>query len=301
MPKIVVTHDLGLSSDDVKRLKSLGDLVVYDSRPSSGEDWLSRVGDANVICSGISGLKDAYHQLKDVFISLPMVGHSFLDKEVLKENNVKVANSPGCNKDAVTEWVVGMIINLLREMTFFIGSSDLPKDKSPQATLGLVNREILIIGKGSIGTRVGEVCEALKMKVSFFKRGDSLPEKIKGQKVIVNCLGANQSSVNLLSSEFFENLDDETFFVSIASNETYDKDAMFAALDKNKILRAAIDDGTMPSGKTDDLYYQKLLKHPRILATPHIAYNSDYTDKLGNKMMIDNIEAWLNGDPVNLV
>ena len=43
------------------------------------------------------------------------------------------------------------------------------------------------------------------------------------------------------------------------------------------------------------------MRHLKIIATPHIAYNSDYTDTLGNKMMIDNIEAWLGGKPINLV
>ncbi|MBU1203192.1 hydroxyacid dehydrogenase [Patescibacteria group bacterium] len=301
MKKIVITHDLGLSSEDMGRLKSLGDVVVYDSRPSSVDEWLERVKGANIICSGISGLKDGYKDLKNVFISLPMVGYSYLDKEILEKNNIKVANSPGCNKDAVAEWIVGMVINLLRDLLFFVDNNSLPKDKAPQATRSLVDRKILILGKGNIGTRVGEICEALKMKVSFFKRGDNLIDKVKGQEIIVNCLSANDSSVNLLDENFFNALEKGIFFVSVSNNTVYNAKSMFKALDNGKIYRAAIDEGTMPAGATDDEYYQKLLNHPKILATPHIAYNTDYTDKLGNKIMIDNIEAYLNNKPINLI
>ncbi len=301
MTKIVITHDLELSTEDINRLKALGEVTIHDSRPSSADEWLERAKGADVICSGISGLKDGYQNLSNVFISLPMVGYSYLDKEILKKNNIKVSNSPGCNKDAVAEWATGMIVNLLREMMFFIDNSDLPKDKTPHATLGLVDRKILIIGKGNVGTRIGEICESLKMKISFFKRDDSLIEKTKDQEVIVNCLSVDETSVNLLNAEFFKSLKMRSFFISIANNKSYDKEALFQALDSGQIIRAAIDDGTMPAGKTDDPYYQKLVKHPKILATPHIAYNSDYTDKLGNKMMIDNIEAYLNDNPINLI
>ena len=301
MKKIVITHDLGLSSEDMNRLKSLGDIVVYDSRPGSTDEWLNRTKDADIICSGISGLKEGYKNLKDVFISIPMVGYSYLDKDILEKNNIKVSNSPGCNKDAVAEWITGMIINLLRDMIFFINNDDLPKDKAPRAGLGLVGRKILILGTGNIGTRVGEICESLKMNVSFFKRGDNLLDRVINQEIIVNCLSTNDSSENLLNKDFFKALEKESFFISVSNNKVYDSEAMFEALDNNIIKAAAIDDGTMPAGLTDDTYYQKLLKHPKILATPHIAYNTDYTDKLGNKIMIDNIESYLNGKPINLI
>ena len=113
MTKIVVTHDLGLSPENVKRLESLGDVTVYNSRPGSGDEWLERARGADIICSGIPGLREKYQELNNIFISLPLVGYSYLDKEVLINNNIKVANSPGCNKDAVAEWITGMIVNLL--------------------------------------------------------------------------------------------------------------------------------------------------------------------------------------------
>ncbi len=45
----------------------------------------------------------------------------------------------------------------------------------------------------------------------------------------------------------------------------------------------------------------KKLNHPKVLVTPHIAYNTDITDEVSNKMMIENIEAWLNKNPINIL
>jgi len=301
MTKIIVTHDLGLSLDDIKRLKSLGDVKVYDNRPQSPDEWLERCQGADIICSGIPGLREKYQELKNVFISLPLVGVAYLDKEILRKNNVKVANSPGCNKDAVAEWIIGMIINLLRELPFFINNDNLSTAKAPAAAIGLANKKILILGKGNIGIRVQEICRSLKMDVSFFERSDGLYKKIVGQEIIVNCLSANETSAGLLDDKFFKSLQKNSYFISVSSNEVYDKEAMFKALDSGILVGAAIDDGTMNTGNTSDAYYHKLLKHPKILATPHIAYNTDTSNQEGNKMMIDNIEAYLANRPINLI
>jgi phosphoglycerate dehydrogenase-like enzyme len=64
---------------------------------------------------------------------------------------------------------------------------------------------------------------------------------------------------------------------------------------------AAIDAGGVQVGNYNDPYYQKLINHPKILATPHIAYNTDITARVANDMMIDNIEAWIKGTPKNLI
>jgi len=301
MAKIVITHDLGLSPEDKERLKSLGDITVYDSRPKSPEEWLERCKGADIICSGIPGLREKYQELKNVFITLPLVNVAYLYKDILNKNNTKVSNSPGCNKDAVSEWVIGMMINLLRKLPFYINNNDLPKDKAPEQAVGLTSKNVLVLGKGNIGKRVGEICKSLKMNVDFFERGDDLNKKINGKSVIVNCLSTNKTSLGILDNKFFNSLDKNTYFISVSSNEIYDLEAMLEALDNGILSGVAIDDGTMNVGNTSDPYYQRLLKHPKILATPHIAYNSDISNREGNRIMIDNIEAYLANKPINLI
>ncbi len=40
---------------------------------------------------------------------------------------------------------------------------------------------------------------------------------------------------------------------------------------------------------------------PKIVVTPHIAWNTDAERRKANDMMIDNIEAWINKKPINLI
>jgi phosphoglycerate dehydrogenase-like enzyme len=53
-------------------------------------------------------------------------------------------------------------------------------------------------------------------------------------------------------------------------------------------------------GDTADPLYTRLREHEHVYATPHISGFSDVTNRIGNDMMIGNIEAWLAGKPINV-
>lgn len=299
MNKIVIIQDLGLNNEEIDELKKLGNVAFYDDRAKTSEEWLQRCQGADIICTGQSDLRTNYDKLKNVFLSLPFVGVDFLDRQILKNNNITVSNSPGCNKDAVAEWIIAMILNLFRDLPNFINSQDLNKNK--KVTLGLRDKKAVILGKGNIGTRVGEICEFLNMKVAYFKRGDDLIKSVKNSDVVVNTLSYNDSTNKIINKNFFQSLKQGSYFVSVADDQTYDADALEEAIKNNILAGAAIDFGSMKVGDINNALYKRFANNPKVLATPHMAYNSDITDRIGNKMMIENIKAWIKGKPINLV
>jgi phosphoglycerate dehydrogenase-like enzyme len=52
---------------------------------------------------------------------------------------------------------------------------------------------------------------------------------------------------------------------------------------------------------TGDPHYIEMSSHPKIIATPHIAWFSDTSIRIENDMMIDNIEAWIAKKPINII
>lgn len=298
--KIVITPHLELYPDQIQRLRSLGEVVFYDSLPSP-EEWIERVKGADIICSGKAGLIDKIYDTKNVFYSLPFVNVGWIDKEKLKANNIVVSYCPGCNKEAVSEWVMAMLLNLFRELPKFIKADNLPKGKVPRATLGLRGKRVTILGKGNIGGRVAELCEVFGMNIEYFKKGDSLIDSVKNADVIINCLSSNGSTWSILDRKFFRSLKKGSYFISPTDEKIYDVDALIEVLDAGILAGAADDAGGIRVGDTSDTYYQKLLAHPKILVTPHIAYQTDITNRVANDMMIENIEAYLKGKPINLL
>ena len=171
----------------------------------------------------------------------------------------------------------------------------------PKETQGLTGRKATILGKGNIGSRVGRILKAFDAEVSYFKRGDDLLESINSADLVVDTLSSNPTTHGLLDKKFFMSLKKGSYFITVTGQKIYDIDAMIESLDKGILAGAANDSGGIQVGNISDPFYRRLTKHPKILATPHIAYNTDITDRTGNGMMIDNIEAWLKGKPINLV
>jgi phosphoglycerate dehydrogenase-like enzyme len=302
MQKIVVTQDLGLNKDERERLNKLGEVKYYEDLPNSPEEWLERCKEADVICTGSFGLKtDKLYELENKFFSVPIVGASFLNLEKMKEKNILVSRAPGCNKEAVSEWIVAMILNLFRKLPYYINNLDLPVGITPKPDKGLMGKKITILGKGNIGSRVGKICEALEMDISYFKRNDNLLDSIKDADVVVDALTLNEETTGLLNKEFFNSFKNGSYFITVTSPKIYDLEVMLESLDNNILAGVATDCGSIQVGKADDPLYIRLAEHPKVLATPHIAYNTDVTDRQGNKIMIDNVEAYLKGTPINLV
>ena len=128
MKKIIVTQDLGLNKEERERLNKLGEVKYYNDLPETPEEWLVRCETADIICSGKFGLKQKYQELSNVYFSLPFVAISFLDIEKLKEKNIKVSNCPGCNKEAVSEWIVAMVLNFFKPRIFVMKRRSITKN-----------------------------------------------------------------------------------------------------------------------------------------------------------------------------
>lgn len=298
-PLIVIPMNLGLYPDQIVRLKKLGNLKVYKESSPDIDIWLSRVKDADIICSGKKGLKEKIYDLHDVFISLPFVATDWIDKEKIMNKKIVVASSPGCNSRAVSEWIIGMMINLTRKLPSYINANK--KFDIEKRDFGLYGRNVCVLGKGNVGSKVGKICESLGMNVTYFQRGDSIKEKTRDADIIIDCLGSNETTYGLLGEKFFSGLKKGSYFITVTGNKIVDYDSMINALDENILEGAATDCGQILVGNVNDDFYKKMSSHPKILATSHLAYRTDVTARIANDMMIDNIEKWLKGKPQNIV
>ena len=124
---------------------------------------------------------------------------------------------------------------------------------------------------------------------------------MEDKDVIINCLGSNPTTKGLLDKDFFNSLKKGSYFITVTGKGIYDIDALITALDNGILTGAATDAANIQTGDVNNEFYQKLLNHPKILVTPHIAYCAESTARNCNDMMIDNIEAWLKGKPINIV
>ena len=188
----------------------------------------------------------------------------------------------------------------MRQLNKYVNTTDKPTIPLPTPSVGLAGKNITVLGKGNVGKRVRTICEALEMHVTYFSRGDNLFETVKDADVIVDALSANSSSKGLLNKDFFNSVKKGAIFISVTVDSIVDMDAMLSALDRGQLAFVAHDVMNAKPADTSDALYNKLKNHPKVYTTPHIAAFTDVTTRIGNDMMIDNVEAYLKGKPINI-
>lgn len=295
--KRIIVSGANLSDDHKARLKRLGK-VEYFSIPSSTEELSKQAEGADILYSNGSFLLETLPKLKNIFVVYPYVELGVFNSEELKKNGVLVSNAQGGNRDSIIEWVMFMIIALFRQFIPLVRATENPPVDMQESLRG---KKVLIVGKGSIGSKIAIPCEAFGMEVSFFERGDNLKDKSVNADLIINALNCNSTSKNLLNEEFFMSLKKGVYYITFVRPYTYDIDGLRKAIDAGIVAGAAIDCDPEKFGDTTNEFYQKCLSNPKILVTSHIAFSTKQAITNGGEIAIQNIEAFVAGKPQNVL
>ena len=290
MKKVIV---LGVNFNDEqrRRLEKVAELK-YAASPESAEEFLKSVEGFDVICSDGSYLLENLPKLKNVFVTYPYIELGAFNSEKLKKNGVLVANTQGSSRDTIAEWVIFMILSLLRKFIPLVRVSESPEF---QLNESLVDKKVLIVGKGNIGMRIGELCEVFKMQVDYFVRGDDLLTKASDADLVVNSLNSNSSTKNLLDEKFFMAMKHDSYFISCVRHYTFDLGGLIRAIDTGVVSGAAIDTDPEEVFDASNDFYKKALSNEKILVTPHVAFSSKLASANGREFAVENIETYLAG------
>lgn len=179
--------------------------------------------------------------------------------------------------DAVTEWIVGAMLELSRGIgaaaaTYHAGAVPVARmgRELRAATLG-------IVGYGRIGRRLADVALALGMRVIVADpaaevtnpglRQLALAELLPLADYTVCVAAATPQTENLFDAAAFAAMPESAYFINAARGNLVDEAALLHALDAGRIAGCALDVGRAP----DQMPSPQLARHPRVIATPHVA------------------------------
>ena len=223
-------------------------------------------------------------------LSIIMSKLFFIPVKEAAKKGIKIANAPDFGTETVGEFGIGLMIALVRRI-YAYAKGETEKLTTPV----LYGKTVGILGAGRIGQYFGNIAKALGMKVIYWKRGENMSEVIKSSDILFCALPLSEETRGLLGKKEFSMMKDGSYFVTVSPPEIYDSDALLGALDKN-LAGAAMDNSDYKSSE-----YLKFKDNKKVLLTPHIAYKTDYGIKKSFDIMIDNIEAFVKGKPINLV
>jgi phosphoglycerate dehydrogenase-like enzyme len=97
------------------------------------------------------------------------------------------------------------------------------------------------------------------------------------------------------------NLKEGSYYITFVRPYTYDIEGLIKSIEAGRVAGAAIDCDPEDFGDTTNAFYQKTLSNSKILVTPHIAFSTKQAIANGREIAIQNIEAYLKGEPKNVL
>lgn len=316
--KIVVLDGYTLNPGDLswKELEKLGDLTVYDR--TSPDEVVQRANDAAIIFTNKTPLSEAtITQLSSArFIGVLATGFNIVDTVAARKQDIIVSNVPGYG----TASVVQLTFALLLELTLHVQRhSDAVRDGKwarsadfsfwDYPLIELAGKTMGIIGFGSIGEQVADVATAFGMNVIGSKRHRTdqshrtnfkwadVPELLAQSDVVSIHAPLTPDTKGLINKANLALMKSSAFLLNTARGPIILDQDLADALNKGIIAGAGIDVlSSEPPAADNPLFTAK-----NCLITPHIAWATREARTRLMQITVDNLAAFLNGNPVNVI
>lgn len=316
--KIVVLDGCAANSGDISwdSIGKYGELTVYDRTDRS--EVVSRIGDAQIITTNKTVIDraviEACPNLR--YIGVLATGYNVVDVEAAHEHGIVVTNVPAYSTDAVAQFTFALLLELANRVGAhdasvkdggWVRSRDFSYSVMP--TMELAGKTMGIIGYGSIGMKVAEIAHAFGMRVLVNSRtrkalpdGDwiSWAERdelfAQSDVISIHCPLFPETE-GMIDRSAIGRMKKTTFIINTARGGCIVEKDLADALNEERIAGAAVDVIAQEPMAADN----PLLTAKNVIITPHIAWApKEVRERLLN-IAGGNIEAFLNGKPVNTV
>lgn len=166
-----------------------------------------------------------------------------------------------------------------------------------------------IIGDGALGQAVAHMARALGLRVLFAARKtrndaqagyvplDTLLEE--SDIITLHCPLAPETQ-HLIDAQAFARMKRQPLLINTARGGLVDEAALADALQSGAISGAGFDVVTQEPLPADHPF-QAILSHPAFILTPHVAWASDEAMQALADQLVENIAAFHEGNPRNIV
>ena len=255
-------------------------------------------------------------------------GYDHIDINAARERGVTVCNVPRYGP-AVAEFNMALMLSLSRKL-HIAHTNTLQRDFSLDEIRGrnLFGKVLGVIGTGHIGANVARLSAAFGMRVlaaDSFQNDSlgleyvSLDELLSKAEIIAVCCPLTEETRHMIGRREFEMMRRGVLLVNTSRGAVIDTQALVWALDEGIVAGAALDvlegEALLPreasmrtlSGNpsfdeaqtiAEDL---TLIRHPRVLVTPHMAYYTEDSLAAIREQTAANLAAFAAGTPVNAV
>lgn len=318
--KIVVLDGYTENPGDIswEPMKDLGELTIYD-RTSVTESPLiaERIGDAEIIVTNKTPISretiDKCPNLKAIAVFA--TGYNVVDYEYAKEKMIAVMNVPTYGTQIVGQYAVGLLLEICSHFAHHDQAVregrwehnidwcfwDYPMIELSGKTAG-------IIGFGRIGQTTGKILKAMNMRVLANDKfesdtGREIAEYVdretlfrESDVIFLHC-PLFPDTEGLINKDNIAKMKDGVILINNSRGGLVAEQDLADALNSGKVYAAGLDVVSTEPIRGDN----PLLGAKNCLITPHISWAALEARQRIMDITVDNLRAFIEGHPVNIV
>ena len=313
--KIVILDYATLGYDlDLSGAEKFGTVIKYEK--SSPEEAKERLVGADVVIVNKVKMNentlDSANNLK--LICETATGYDNIDIEYCRKRGILVANTPAYSSDCVAQVTVSMVCSLLthlREYEDCVASGEYSRGGNANRLVP-VYHEISsktwgIIGFGNIGRAVGKIAEAFGCRLLVNKRTKiegyecvDLDTLLRESDIITIHCPLSDATRGMISKRELDMMKNDAIIINMARGAIWNEGEVAQAILDGKIGGMGCDVFSvepLPEGHP----FERLYGLKNVSLTPHMAWGSYESRMRCFNTVLSNIEAFLKGEPRNIV
>ena len=317
MMKIVVLDGYAANPGDISwdDMKALGSLTVYDR--TAPEEVIRRSEDADAILTNKVVLSaETLSQLPHLrYVGVLATGYNVVDVDAAHQRGIVVTNIPAYSTDSVAQLTFAHLLNITNRVDHYATMNRQGRwTQSPDFVywdtplIELSGKTMGIVGLGNIGKKVAALAQQFGMEVFAMtsKNGSDLPQGIQkttfeGLLAVSDVLSLHcpltPQTHHLINAEALTHIKPGAILINTGRGPLVDEQAVADALKDGRLQAYCADVLSVEPAKADN----PLLGCPNAFLTPHIAWATNEARKRLMQIAVDNLRAFIAGEPQNMV
>ena len=231
--------------------------------------------------------KDHISKIKNLkAICINTTAFDWIDVDYCNNNGIIVTHTPKYSTDSVAEYAIFLMMCLAKKLPIQIKTNYKMEYNHEMLNTEIRGKTVGIIGLGTIGTRIAELCSNLGMKVIYWSKNKKensyqrveVDEIFKKADYIIPTFATNDETRKLITDERIEMMNENNLINMIINPvEIYNHSLLLEKAEKNEV------------GYAFEIYDDKTLNDFKgnVMATaPYSFYTKESIDRL--------VELWCN-------
>ncbi len=238
------------------------------------------------------------------------VGYNHIDIDACRAQGIVVCNVPDYGSHVIAEHVFALLLSALRHISEAGRKVEQGNfDYRGLRGMTLLGKTIGILGTGKIGFNTAKIahgfgmrilavdkCRVLELESNYGVKYTELETLLSQSDIISLHVPALPETLHMINAETIAKMKKGVIIVNTARGELIDSGALLAGLESGKIARALLD---VLEHEKDFQWNEKLIRHPNVIVTPHIAF---YADESTTRMFLESlysIHQWQWGEKIS--